>query len=174
MVTAGRTSSYPDIGLALNITQYEVAGDSIDRTLSAAPMTAATYARRHLITKGGFTATFKDLPGESDTETVGAVWPPAIDRQTKFFTITATQDNSEYLCVVPRNGGRVNHAVSSLVQGEMLDVPQGTVLVVMGKCEVAGAPHVALDVIVLLNSATTVIADEAMQVHQFWNSKLRG
>lgn len=173
MVTAGRTSSYPEIGLALNITRYESAGDSIDRTLSAAPMTATTYARRHLITKGSFEATFKELPGEVDRGYVGAVWPFAVDRQTKFFTITATQDNSEYLCVVPRNGGRVDHAVSSLAQGEMLDVPQGTVLVVMGACEVAEAPHEALDVIVLLNNAATVIASEAMQVHQFWNSKLR-
>jgi hypothetical protein len=173
MVSAGRVSSYPDIGLAVNLTRYDLAGDSIDRTLSAAPMTASTYARRHLVTKGSFTATFKELPNEVDTEPVGAVWPPAVDRQTKFFTVTATQDNSEYLCVVPRNGGRVDHAVSSLTQGEVLDVPQGTVLVVMGACEVFGAPHAALDVIVLLNNAATVIASEAMQVHQFWNSRLR-
>jgi hypothetical protein len=136
-------------------------------------MTAATYARRHLITKGSFEATFKELPAVLDQGAVGAVWPFAVERPTKFFTITATQDNSEYLCVVPRSGGRVNHAVSSLAQGEMLDVPQGTVLVVMGVCEVFGAPHAALDVIVLLNNAATVVASEAMQVHQFWNSKLR-
>jgi hypothetical protein len=173
MVTVGRTTAYSEIGLAINITRYESVGDSIERTLSAAPMTAATYARRHLVTKGSFEATFKELPSEIDPRSVGEIWPPAVDRQTKFFTVTATQDNSEYLCVVPRSGGRVDHAVSSLAQGEMLDVPQGTVLVVMGACEVFGAPHAALDVIVLLNNAATVVASEAMQVHQFWNSRLR-
>jgi hypothetical protein len=168
MVKAGKLLSYPELGMAINITQYESNGDSIDRTLSKSSISADTYARKHLVTKGSFNATFKELTDEVDERPVGTIWPPAQERKTAFFKITATQDNSEYLCVVPKNGGRIEHSATLLEQGQSLVVEKGQIAVVSGNYTVNGNTCQDFDVFILIDNVATMVANGTTTVHQFW------
>ena len=168
MVHYGKPVTYSELGMAINITQYEKMGDSINRTLSKPSISASTYARRHLSTKGSFEVTFKELPDERDAGGVGNIWPLANERKTAFFNITATQDNSEYLCVVPKNGGRIEHSATVLEQGQSFVVEKGRSAVVSGNCTVNGKPCQDFDVFILINNSATVVANSTATIHQFW------
>jgi hypothetical protein len=171
MVIPGRQINYPEIGVALGITRYTLTGDSINRTLSTASLTSDTYARRHLIIKGSFEITFNEIPTEIDTVNINDIWPPIDERKTKFFTVTALEDGSEYLCIIPKNGGLVKQKTDNIKSSETMNVEQGKVIVVMGPCTVNGVDHSPQDVIVSLNGPAVIVAKEDMDVHQFWNSK---
>jgi hypothetical protein len=171
MINSGRVIPYPAIGMAINLTHYETAGEFITRNLSGAPVTSATYVRRHLILTGSFDSAFPELAPEADRVVVGDVWPPLKERNTKTFTVTALENGSEYLCVIPRSGGQIKSEQLNVVSGGNLNVAQGCILVPMGPCQIGGVERATKDVVVLLNNGATITTAQDVKVWQFWNNK---
>ena len=172
MINSGRVIPYHAIGMAVNLTHYETAGEFITRNLSGAPVTSETYVRRHLILTGSFDFAFPELAPEADRVVVGDVWPPLQERNTKTFTVTALENGSEYLCVIPRAGGLIKSEQLNVMSGDNLDIAQGCILVPMGPCQIGGVDRAANDVVVLLNNSATITATQDVKVWRFWNSRI--
>lgn len=171
MINSGRVIPYEAIGMAVNLTHYETAGEFITRNLNGAPVTGNTYVRRHLFLAGSFDISFPELPQEIDHLVVGDVWPPLKERDTNKFVVTALENDSKYLCVIPRNGGGIVSEQLEVAAGSSLDVAQGCILVPMEPCHIGGVSRAAHDVLVLQNNGATITADQDVKVWRFWNSK---
>ena len=171
MINSGRVIPYEAIGMAVNLTHYEIAGEGIKRNLSSAPITSATYARKHLFLAGSFDIAFPELALEVDHVVAGDVWPPLQERNAKTFTVTALENDSKYLCVIPRNGGQIMSEQLEIAAGGSLDVAQGCILVPMAPCQIGGVARAVNDVLVLQNNGATITADQDVKVWRFWNSK---
>ena len=171
MINSGRVIPYEAIGMAVNLTHYETAGEFITRNLSGAPVTGETYVRRHLFFAGIFDISFPELPQEIDHLVVGDVWPPTKERDTNKFVVTALENDSKYLCIIPRNGGSIKSEQLNVTAGSSLDVVQGCILVPMGVCQIGGIERAAKDVVVLLNNGATIASNQDVKVWRFWNNK---
>ena len=171
MIHSGRVISYEAIGLAVNLTHYETAGEFITRNLSGAPVTGETYVRRHLILAGSFDISFSELPQEIDHLVVGDVWPPLKERDTNKFVVTALENDSKYLCVIPRSAGMVMSEQLDVAAGNSFEAAKGCILVPMGPCQIGGVARAEGDVLVLQNNGATITAVQDVKVWRFWNNK---
>ena len=124
-VQIGEPHSFSDLKFRVNTTVYTSAGDSITRKLNKVGLTPDTYARRHYILTGSFKGSFGDGI-EDQIGNVGDVAPYDGNIQTDTFTITALEDNSSYVCVIPTDPNyQVIHEVHGLVAGQVYGTATG-------------------------------------------------
>jgi len=124
-VQIGEPHSFADLKFRVNTTVYTNAGDSITRKLSKVGLTPDTYARRHYIISGSFRGSFGDGI-EDQIGNVGDVAPYDGNIETDTFTITALEDNSSYVCVIPTDPNyQVIHEVHGLVAGQVYGTATG-------------------------------------------------
>ena len=126
-VQIGEAHVFSDLKFRVNTTVYTNAGDSITRKLSKVGLTPDTYARRHYVIGGEFVS---DFPGTTIPQqtggTVGIVWPLSGNIETDSFTITALEDNSSYVCVIPTDPNyKIIHEVHNLVAGQVYGTATG-------------------------------------------------
>lgn len=131
-VNIGNPVSFSDLKFRINTTVYTKAGDSITRKLNKVGLTPDTYARRHYVTSGEFVSDFPDtgLPQQTGG-TVGTVWPLNGNVATDTFQITALEDNSSYVCIIPTDPNyQIVHEVHNLVSGQPY-------MTAVGKCYIS-------------------------------------
>lgn len=171
MIHSGRVIPYEAIGMAVNLTHYETAGEFITRNLNGASVTGETYVRRHLILAGSFDISFPELPQEIDHLVVGDVWPLTKERNTNKFVVTALENDSKYLCIIHRIGGMIVSEQLEFTAGDSFDMAKGCILVPMGPCQIGGVDRSAKDVVVLLNNGATITTVQDVKIWRFWNNK---
>ena len=124
-VQIGEAHVFSDLKFRVNTTVYTNAGDSITRKLSKVGLTPDTYARRHYILSGSFKGSFGDGI-EDQIGMVGDVAPYSGNIETDSFTITALEDNSSYVCVIPTDPNyKIIHEVHNLVAGQVYGTAPG-------------------------------------------------
>lgn len=124
-VQIGEPHSFSDLKFRVNTTVYTNAGDTITRKLSKVGLTPDTYARRHYILSGSFKGSFGNGI-EDQIGNVGDVAPYSGNIETDTFTITALEDNSAYVCVIPTDPSyKIIHEVHSLVAGQVYGTATG-------------------------------------------------
>lgn len=124
-VQIGEAHVFSDLKFRVNTTVYTNAGDSITRKLSKVGLTPDTYARRHYILSGSFKGSFGDGI-EDQIGMVGDVAPYSGNIETDSFTITALEDNSSYVCVIPTDPNyKIIHEVHNLVAGQVYGTATG-------------------------------------------------
>ena len=124
-VQIGEPHSFSDLKFRVNTTVYTNAGDTITRKLSKVGLTPDTYARRHYILSGSFKGSFGDGI-EDQIGMVGDVAPYSGNIETDSFTITALEDNSSYVCVIPTDPNyKIIHEVHNLVAGQVYGTATG-------------------------------------------------
>ena len=124
-VQIGEAHVFSDLKFRVNTTVYTNAGDSITRKLSKVGLTPDTYARRHYILSGSFKGSFGDGI-EDQIGMVGDVAPYSGNIETDSFTITALEDNSAYVCVIPTDPNyKIIHEVHNLVAGQVYGTATG-------------------------------------------------
>ena len=125
-VQIGEPHSFSDLKFRVNTTVYTNAGDTITRKLSKIGLTPDTYARRHYVTSGEFVSNFPGTGISPQTGDVGTVWPYSGNIETDTFTITALEDNSAYVCVIPTDPNyKIIHEVHGLVAGQVYGTATG-------------------------------------------------
>jgi hypothetical protein len=125
-VQIGEPHSFADLKFRVNTTVYTSAGDSITRKLNKVGLSLDTYARRHYVTNGKFISNFPDTDISPQTGETGTVWPFTGNIATDTFTITALEDNSSYVCVIPTDPNyQVIHEVHGLVAGQVYGTATG-------------------------------------------------
>lgn len=129
-VQIGESHIFSDLKFRVNTTVYTSAGDSITRKLNKVGLTPDTYARRHYVLTGSFRGSF-DNGIEDQIGNVGDVWPYDGNIATDSFIITALEDASSYICVIPTDSNyQIIHEVHSLTTGRVF----GTAV---GKCYIS-------------------------------------
>jgi hypothetical protein len=124
-VQIGEAHVFSDLKFRVNTTVYTNAGDSITRKLSKVGLTPDTYTRRHYILSGSFKGSFGDGI-EDQIGMVGDVAPYSGNIETDSFTITALEDNSSYVCVIPTDPNyKIIHEVHNLVAGQVYGTATG-------------------------------------------------
>lgn len=124
-VQIGEPHSFSDLKFRVNTTVYTNAGDTITRKLSKIGLTPDTYARRHYILSGSFKGSFGN-GSEDQIGMVGDVAPYSGNIETDTFTITALEDNSAYVCVIPTDPNyKIIHEVHGLVAGQVYGTATG-------------------------------------------------
>jgi hypothetical protein len=153
-VQIGEPHSFSDLKFRVNTTVYTSAGDSITRKLNKVGLTPDTYARRHYILTGSFKGSFGDGI-EDQIGNVGDVAPYDGNIQTDTFTITALEDNSSYVCVIPTDPNyQVIHEVHGLVAGQVYGTATGKCYIPTVDCNLySGGQLNAGGVLVCANNA---------------------
>jgi hypothetical protein len=157
-VQIGEPHSFADLKFRVNTTVYTNAGDSITRKLSKVGLTPDTYSRRHYVTRGGFISNFPDTSISPQTGDVGSVWPFTGNIATDTFTITALEDNSSYVCVIPTDPNyQVIHEVHGLVAGQVYGTATGKCYIPTVDCVLfSGGQLNAGGVLVCANNADII------------------
>ena len=124
-VNIGEPHSFPDLKFRVNTTVYTKSGDSITRKLNKVGLTPTTYSRRHYILSGSFRGSFgNDIPEQIGK--VGDIAPYEGNIETDTFTITALEDNSSYICVIPTDSNyQIIHTIDELVAGRVYGTATG-------------------------------------------------
>ena len=158
-VQIGEPHSFSDLKFRINTTVYTNAGDSITRKLNKVGLNPDTYARRHYVTSGEFVSDFPDTDIPQQTGgTVGTVWPLNENIETDTFTITALEDNSSYVCVIPTDPNyQVIHEVHGLVAGQVYGTATGKCYIPTVDCNLySGGQLNAGGVLVCANNADII------------------
>lgn len=118
-VNIGEASIFSELKFRINTTVYTTAGDSITRKLNKVGLNPDSYARRHYVINGGFKSYFPNTTINEQIGNVGSVWPFDENIETDTFQITALQDNSAYICIIPTDPNyKIIHRVDKLVAGQ--------------------------------------------------------
>jgi hypothetical protein len=156
-VQIGKPHSFADLKFRVNTTVYTNAGDSITRKLNKVGLTLDTYARRHYIISGSFRGSFGDGI-EDQIGNVGDVAPYDGNIETDTFTITALEDGSSYVCVIPTDPNyQVIHEVHGLVAGQVYGTATGKCYIPTVDCNLySGGQLNAGGVLVCANNADII------------------
>jgi len=124
-INIGNSHYFSDLKFRVNTTVYTKAGDFITRKLSRVGLNPDSYARRHYILNGSFCGSFGDsIPDQIGN--VGDVAPYEGNVETDSFTITALEDNSSYICIIPTDPTyQVIHEIHELTAGQVYGTTVG-------------------------------------------------
>jgi len=170
-VTIGEGHTFSDLKFRVNTTVYTKAGDSITRKLNKIGINPETYARRHYVISGEFVSDFPNtgLPQQTGG-TVGTVWPLDGNIASDTFTITALEDNSSYVCVIPTQSNiQIVHNEDVLVAGQPY-------MTTVGKCYIStvdyflntGEQKTAGSVLVSANQPSVIIPNKSGTLMVFY------
>ena len=156
-VQIGEAHVFSDLKFRVNTTVYTNAGDSITRKLSKVGLTPDTYARRHYILSGSFKGSFGDGI-EDQIGMVGDVAPYSGNIETDSFTITALEDNSSYVCVIPTDPNyKIIHEVHNLVAGQVYGTATGKCYIPTVDCNLYSGGQLNAGSILVCATAADII-----------------
>jgi hypothetical protein len=112
-------------------TQFGNIGDQVEFTMpTAGTLTPENFTRKTIVTSGKFCTHFED---GDDITTVKEAWPLREHQHSGKFKTTALEKNSQYYCVIPVNSKELIVTNQELVEGEILELPIGTINFVYGE-----------------------------------------
>lgn len=163
-------AKFDQLNLQIQATLYSQAGDSNLVEISESMPLIQSLDAKTVLTRGTIRMEFPDTdtPGIEQTPRFARVWPVEESVAKKKVNSIALEDNTEFQCVQPYVGYKIEYTDHNLSINETLTVTPGVMLYVFGDSyDINGNSYSGFQILAIQNNSVIITAISTCRVISF-------